>query len=645
MRIPDAAPELDTIAAALFSLTVDRLRDGLRLLGLDHRGTKSELHTRLFHEFGAERLPALLERLEPSGRLALAQAAHFGAGRHDPARFRALFGDGPRWYTEDARRGREHTLLALFFYEGGRLPKDLAAPLRALLPAPPGAEARPLDAPPATVERERYTWKPGARTADVRRETLPVVLRETATAAPHNLHVVLQLIDQGKVAVSATTQRPSEAAMRAIGAALEGGDFYDGAPAAWAPDLADPPGPIQAFAWPLLAQAARFAQLRGSRLELTRAGAEALAAPPADTLRAAWTRWVKAGLIDEFSRIDRIKGQGRGRGKGCALTRSDGRRTVVVEALAACPPERWLPVDEFFRFMQAAGRSFDLAHDAWKLYIGEQQYGSMGFDGHGTWEVLQGRYVLCLLLEYAATAGLIDVALVPPAEARDDFSGIWGTDDFTWLSRYDGLLAFRINAFGAWCLGQRATYAPAPLAARPVLQVLPNHDIVAVDHGGLTTADRMALDGWCVRASDHVWRLDAERLLERMQAGRRPAELREFLTARGRADLPQTVEQFLADVESRALRLRDAGMARLVECADEALAAQLTNAAATRDLCRPAGVRHIAIPAASEPAFRRAVRRLGMLLPASSAPASARKGGRAAHPAPASGGGAGNEEE
>ena len=46
-------------------------------------------------------------------------------------------------------------------------------------------------------------------------------------------------------------------------------------------------GPIKAFAWPLLVQAAKLAELHGKKLALTKAGRHALGAPAAETLRLA----------------------------------------------------------------------------------------------------------------------------------------------------------------------------------------------------------------------------------------------------------------------------------------------------------------------------------------------------------------------
>ena len=95
-------------------------------------------------------------------------------------------------------------------------------------------------------------------------------------------------------------------------------------------------GPIKAFAWPWLVQAARLAEPRGSKLALTKAGHVALGKPPAETLRPLWERWTKNTLLDEFNRIDDIKGQLRGKGRH-AMTAASNRRPVIAEALAHCP--------------------------------------------------------------------------------------------------------------------------------------------------------------------------------------------------------------------------------------------------------------------------------------------------------------------
>ena len=83
-------------------------------------------------------------------------------------------------------------------------------------------------------------------------------------------------------------------------------------------------------------------------------------------------------------------------------------------ALAECPPGGWIEVDEFFRFLKALDLDFTLARNEWKLYVCEANYGSFGYGRLHDWELLQGRFILAVLFEYAATLGLIDVAYVAP---------------------------------------------------------------------------------------------------------------------------------------------------------------------------------------------------------------------------------------
>ena len=69
--------------------------------------------------------------------------------------------------------------------------------------------------------------------------------------------------------------------------------------------------------------------------------------------------------------------------------------------------------------------------------------------GWKAWNALEGRYALCVLFEYAATLGVIDVAYASPRGARDDYRELWGADRYDSLSRYDGLAAIRVNDLGA----------------------------------------------------------------------------------------------------------------------------------------------------------------------------------------------------
>ncbi|MET7972708.1 hypothetical protein ABZW44_06400 [Streptomyces mirabilis] len=75
-------------------------------------------------------------------------------------------------------------------------------------------------------------------------------------------------------------------------------------------------------------------------------------------------------------------------------------------------------------------------------------YDSLGYDGFHDWPLLQDRYTLAVLFEYAATLGLIGIEYVPPVGAREDYRDNWGGDDLDQLSCYDGLLALCLNWSG-----------------------------------------------------------------------------------------------------------------------------------------------------------------------------------------------------
>jgi len=225
---------------------------------------------------------------------------------------------------------------------------------------------------------------------------------------------------------------------------------------------------------------------------------------------------------------------------------------------------------------------------------------------------------LCLLLEYAATLGLIDVALIPPAGARRDYHSMWGTDELPFFSRYDGLMYFRITRLGAYCLDMAADYESAPVEVKPVLRILPNLEI-AVIAPALEQGDRLALEACACRVSDLVWRLDAGKLLAGIEQGRPVTEILEFLAARNGDPIPRTVVHLLEEVAQRSTMLQDRGLGRLIECADSALATFIANDSLTCRHCMRAGERHLVVPASSEVAFRRTLREVGYVLSAGKA--------------------------
>ncbi len=424
------------------------------------------------------------------------------------------------------------------------------------------------------------------------------VVRETAGEALANVRVVLEQCALGRVRCSAKTRRPSAATVAGLAGLLVAGDFY--------PDEA-----IAAYAWPLIVQAGGLADLAGSRLQLTARGRKALSAPPHDTVRDLWHTWVSRGVIDEFSRIEHIKGQ---RGTN-VLSSVSNRRLTVAAAVDSLPTGTWVEVDDLFGQMRRRGLDPTVERSSrslWRLYLVEPQYGSLGYEGYHEWEILQGRYTLAVVFEYAATLGLLDVAFTEPEGARQDFEHMWGADDLAYLSRYDGLTAVRLNDLGAYVLGitDRPPVAPAPTAA---LKVLPNHEVVAV--GDLSPGEAMTLSAFAERTAERTWLMSMASLLAGMGGGRSLDDLHRLLDSAGQGALPETVTRLLSDAAARASALSDRGVVRLVECADSATATLIARDKRTAGYCRLLDDRHLAVAAEHDVTFRDALVHLGYVLP------------------------------
>jgi len=292
----------------------------------------------------------------------------------------------------------------------------------------------------------------------------PVLVRCTAPDALSNLVAVLELAADGQLRCSAATRCPWVSTVKLVEDVLVAGDYYAAGES------------IAAFAWPLLiltgglAAPASGHDLPGLRLELTPRGRAVLTGPSYADLGALWARWLRSVSTDELSRVEAIRGQRR----PSTLTPAVNRRAAVAAALGRLEPGAWTDINALFGLLRTQRPPLVAARSLmalWRLYIADSYYGSLGHAGPGVWDILEGRYALCVLLEYAATAGLIDVAYADPCGARDDYRALWGAGQYAYLSRYDGLLAVRVNELGAAILRDPGALPgiglPVPRGSRP----------------------------------------------------------------------------------------------------------------------------------------------------------------------------------
>ncbi len=199
-------------------------------------------------------------------------------------------------------------------------------------------------------------------------------------------------------------------------------------------------------------------------------------------------------------------------------------------------------------------------------------------------------------------------------ESRRDYGSHWGTDDYECLSRYDGLKFFRINRLGAWCLELTEDYQPEQIVAKKTWKVLANHDVVSSEQNP-DPADTLFLDRVADRTSDRVRRLERDKILAAVEHGLGIDALREFLEERSSEPLPANVQTFLADLLDRAGRIRDRGVARMIECTDAETALILMADAKLKAICLLAGDRTLVFPAAQESTVRSRLRKLGYVVP------------------------------
>ena len=208
-----------TLAAALLDLlNTDELKRLATLTPKRAPTRKDDLLEHLLEHLAGDRLRAVWQGLDELEKAAVAEVVHSGERRFPASRFRAKYGRLPDFGSLDrsSRGGHVSPLRFFFVGDGNVMPDDLRERLAAFVPPPAKATVTSVDALPAVHE------EPFSQGTDAP----PFFVRETERTASRELLSVLRLVDSGKVSVSATTRRPSAAAVDAITTVLDGGDYY-----------------------------------------------------------------------------------------------------------------------------------------------------------------------------------------------------------------------------------------------------------------------------------------------------------------------------------------------------------------------------------------------------------------------------------
>lgn len=593
------------------NLTADSIRNILTHLGEKKKPTrKGEMAQRL-HDIWRREPRRLLDSLSDPERMLLAECTHAGSPFPDVAQLNAKHGFS---YSIPHCSGYGDARAILCFlardgHWGHELVDGVMDDLKRLLPAPPSLQIASEQDLPA---EGTWTFPRWGGQKDVRKRTLQAY--ESERVAPLETKRMLQLAASEKLRVSDKTGFPPPAIQKVVDAALCAPDLDialpEGEDKPWQESDIDP-GPVRAFAWPVLLQQCGWAKSRAGKLALTREGRGLLDDFTFERYAKGVQCLLQDSAFDELRRVSVLKGQ-RGRRAGRGRIPVEGRRNAIFVCLRALPENRWVSIEEANRVLYALGEDGRAYGDGGMcLYIGELQYGHLSGQ-----ETDIGRiYFRQLISASLATLGLVDLGYAYPHYLHPELNGSWGLDDEVYVTRYDGVKYIRVTPLGRFCLGVDSAYDPPEFEQRALFKVLPNLDIVVTDTVTFSTADEAMLERFAQRKSDAVWKISRKTILSALEAGDDPEDILKALRSGTDVDIPVTVSSLVEETAVRATAATGRQDALVVGFRDEEIAALVAHdsAAAKAILCREG--RSVVVYCKKLRAFQSALRKLGILLP------------------------------
>lgn len=549
---------------------------------------KQELMDALSKRLTAIGLRQYVDRLDGDERAIVAEACHDPEGRLDERRLQARLGYRPPCLDRSLSWSQGiHRHAALFWQPERRIyrsaiPAPICAKLRELLPAPEPIRMEPQPLADSVLQ----SYQPAER----------------EHAAPAELIHLIAHLKAGKISISAGSGNPTAATIGSVSAVL--GEYF--------PDDEYGSGQIKARGWLNLLLGCPWVDCSRSKPQLTAAALAVLQQPPPQILKALWDSWKTNGKLDEYDRLPAISVRNRKQ----TLTPPVSRRQQVIAALASCPTEQWLSFSQFSRMVRTNGFAFEMTHRLDQCYFGDPRYGEIHYmSDAGLWQAMQESYLQCLLFEYLATLGMVDLCFEPAAESGQCYEHPLCEQDVAHINRYAGLHYFRITALGAWCLGLSNHYQQ-PLTETPL----------TVRQGGLlqfrqppSAEEQLFINGYAEQEGTELWRLNQPLMLQQVENGQSLQPLLAFITSRDPQLLPQDCEALINHCQRHGQALSLAGEALLLNCLSEQIAVTIANHPATRKFVKLQQGSLLAIPAGTLNAFRQTLHSLGFGIGAATA--------------------------
>jgi hypothetical protein len=579
---------VNNLGALLYQWTSDTLKKYVSLLGgnssLTRKDDRIVFITRKMLD--KETLRAVWDQLGPIAQRAVSTAYHNG-GEFDARAFRAQYGQLPPRPSPNRWAYYQEPILFDLFVIAGQIPEDLMPLLEDLVLPPERFQLEGTDNPPDVVELEGYK--------------APVFRADTEITGQADLLAYLQLVDQGALNWTSAKKLLTSASTRKLLDHLLEGDFRD-EPEKMSITATIRPMGLDTFS--------RESGLVTSTGRLTSTGRKYLQSQDADLILEAFERWTEKGGFDELTRVTALKGLTSARTR---LTPPASRRSRVIEALSWCPANKWIQVKDFYRALVIWQFDFNVESTPYSnLTIGS--YYDADYISAGTyWFITKGLYINAIIWEVLGSIGAVDVVFTREDAPRLSDEEYYEDDYYDEpYSPHEGLIAFRINNWGAFLLGQAGEYVPAHSRDHALFRI----DAARRVHllSDLLPNERLRLDMMAEDTGNGSYRLDSSTLLSAVEAGQKLPDLIAFLKENHEGDLPREVAMWLEQLRNNQGLFEERGQALLVRCKRVAQMELLREDEVLSKLCKPVDDMIVAVYPNHEKRFRARLKELGYLL-------------------------------
>ncbi len=569
--------------------TVDDIKTRLKAFPSANRiGKKADLSKELLSQIKTrtnfQRIYAELSELE---QWMLQEAVHSDDGRINYDAFIGKYEARPLAVETEYtgwREDKKSLLLSPYFYPSERyaeynyfIPDDIKAWLRERVPKPHKFELRYVEQVEESTD----------------------CIQLTSERVEQELHAVMQFLKQGKLKVSEKTGLPSKALLNAISKQLH--EFHlKGSSEEMT---------IKAFGWVQILRAAPWVSEKAGLLSINSKKFNPQL-PIEDTLKTLFQSWLKS-KFDEFNRITEIKGQ---KGKGARyFTALPERRDGYIKSLKQLQMNQWLAYNEFDRFMIAEDASIGVHREPLYLYIHDANYGRIKNE-----RFLNCLYGRCILMEYLAILGMIDVAYTLPENIEHLYGVYFDYLDHYWdvdsICQYDGLKYIRLTELGAYILGLTNKVTKKQNKEKTPFNFLPKYCLQFTQP--LQTSETLFLSTYADELKDNTFQLSIEKLVAYVETGNDLNALITFLEERDTQDFfPIDAEALFTKIDKHKKAVKKEGEVILLTCETEEIAKNIAGAPKLNKWCQRHGEKQLVIPKNKENQFRELINAMTYAMP------------------------------